>query len=434
MAKYISVQDGLDMIRDGDEIVTGMCCAEAHALLSKIHTIADRIEKPIEITNCLPMSDFKFQEGEYADKFFVNGWFYSPAIRKMHTNGNATYIPNHLHLAGTRRLEHKVPRIYMGSCSAVDEHGYISLSTSNTYEREMIDAVDIVILETNPNFPRTFGDTQIHIDEIDYLIETDYPVPLIPNVEPNEKDTVIGEFIADLIDDGDCIQLGIGGIPNAVARALYGKKDLGIHTEMLTSEVAKLAKAGVITGDKKNIHRGKMVATFIMGDQELFDFVDNNPSVEVLAGSYVNNPFVIMENDNQVSINTAIEIDLSGQVASESIGHIQYSGTGGQADTARGAVYSKGGRSIIALYSTANVRNPETGERELKSKIVSQLTPGAIVSLQRQDTDYVVTEYGVANLRGCSVVERVERLIEIAHPDFRDELLADAKAYGIISP
>ncbi|NLC05296.1 MAG: 4-hydroxybutyrate--acetyl-CoA CoA transferase, partial [Erysipelothrix sp.] len=157
------------------------------------------------------------------------------------------------------------------------------------------------------------------------------------------------------------------------------------------------------------------------------------PIVEVLNGAYVNNPFVISQNDNQVSINTAIEIDLSGQVASESIGHIQYSGTGGQADTARGAVLSKGGRSIIALYSTANIRNRETGERELKSKIVSQLTPGAIVSLQRQDTDYVVTEFGVANLRGCNVAERVERLIAIAHPDFRDELLADARAYGIVA-
>lgn len=433
MAQYITVQQALDMINEGDEIVTGLGCAEAHAILSEIHTIAPRIQQPVEITNCLPMSDFKFQDGEYSDKFFVNGWFYSPTIRKIHKNGNASYIPNHLHSAGTRRLEHKVPRFYIGSCSAVDEHGYISLSMSNTYEKQMIDKVEVVILETNPNFPRTFGDVQIHVDDIQYLIEADYPVPIIESVDPNEKDEIIGKLIADLIKDGDCIQLGIGGIPNAVARALYDKKDLGVHTEMLTSEMAKLAKAGVITGAKKQKQKGKMVTTFVMGDQELYDFVDNNPIVEVLNGAYVNNPFVISQNDNQVSINTAIEIDLSGQVASESIGHIQYSGTGGQADTARGAVLSKGGRSIIALYSTASIRNRETGERELKSKIVSQLTPGAIVSLQRQDTDYVVTEFGVANLRGCSVAERVERLIAIAHPDFRDELLADARAYGIVA-
>ena len=432
MAEYITVQQGLDMINEGDEIVTGLGCAEAHDLLSSIHLIADRISKPVEITNCLPMNDFKFQDAEFADKFFVNGWFYSPTIRKMHKNKNASFIPNNLHLAGSRRLQHKVPRFYIGSCSAVDEHGYISLSTSNTYEKEMIDTVDIVILETNPKFPRTFGDVQLHIDEIDYLIEANYEVPVIASAEPNEKDAIIGQLIADLIQDGDCIQLGIGGIPNAVARALYGKKDLGVHTEMLTSEMAKLAKAGVITGAKKQINRGKMVTTFIMGDKELYEFAHNNPSVEVIAGSWVNNPHVIKENDNQVSINTAIEVDLTGQVASESIGHIQYSGTGGQADTARGACYSKGGRSIIALYSTANVRNHETGERELKSKIVSQLTPGAIVSLQRQDTDYVVTEYGVASVRGCSVKERVERLIAIAHPDFREQLLNEAKGYGIV--
>ncbi|NLC41551.1 MAG: 4-hydroxybutyrate--acetyl-CoA CoA transferase, partial [Erysipelothrix sp.] len=333
MAEYITVQQGLDMINEGDEIVTGLGCAEAHDLLSSIHLIADRISKPVEITNCLPMHDFKFQDAEFADKFFVNGWFYSPTIRKMHKNKNASFIPNNLHLAGSRRLQHKVPRFYIGSCSAVDEHGYISLSTSNTYEKEMIDTVDIVILETNPKFPRTFGDVQLHIDEIDYLIEANYEVPVIASAEPNEKDEIIGQLIADLIQDGDCIQLGIGGIPNAVARALYGKKDLGVHTEMLTSEMAKLAKAGVITGAKKQINRGKMVTTFIMGDKKLYEFAHNNPSVEVIAGSWVNNPYVIMQNDNQVSINTAIEVDLTGQVASESIGHIQYSGTGGQADT-----------------------------------------------------------------------------------------------------
>lgn len=432
MAEVITVQQGLDMINEGDEIVTGLGASEAHALLSEIHTIATRLNKPVEITNCLPMTDFEFQNAEYADKFFVNGWFYSPTIRKMHKNKNASFIPNNLHLAGTRRLDYKAPRFYVGSCSAVDEHGYISLSTGNTYEREVMDVAEIVILETNPNFPRTFGDVQVHINEIDYLIEADYPVPLVESAQPTEKDIVIGKLIADLINDGDCIQLGIGGIPNAVAGQLYSKKDLGVHTEMLTSEMAKLAKAGVINGSKKQINKGKMVTTFIMGDQELYDFVDNNPAVEVIAGSWVNNPHNIMKNDNQVSINTAIEVDLSGQVASESIGHIQYSGTGGQADTARGACYSKNGRSIIALYSTANVRNKETGEREMKSKIVSQLTPGAIVSLQRQDTDYVVTEYGVAHLRGKNVKERVEALISIAHPDFREELIADAQRYGII--
>ena len=432
MAKYITVQEALDLVNDGDEIVTGLAASEGRDFLSQLHTIANRIENKVQLTNCLPMVDYEFQKAEYANKFFVNGWFYSPTIRKMHKQGNASFIPNNLHLAGSRRLDYRVPRIYIGSCSAVDEHGYISLSCGNTYEKEMLEAVEITILETNPNFPRTFGDVQVHVDEIDYLIEADYQPPIIPSAEPNEKDLVIGRLIADLINDGDCIQLGIGGIPNAVAKSLYDKKDLGIHTEMLTSEMARLAKAGVITGNRKQQQIGQMTTTFILGDEELYEFVDNNPSVAVLAGSWVNNPHNIKINDNQISINTTIEVDLTGQCASESIGSFQYSGTGGQADTSRGATYSKGGKSIIALYSTANVRNKETGEREMKSKIVSQLTPGAIVSLQRQDTDYVVTEYGVAHLRGKTVAERVESLIEIAHPNFKEELRKEALEFGII--
>lgn len=432
MAKKITVQEALDLIQSGDEIVTGLGGSEARDFLSQLHTIAHRIDQPVQVTNCLQMVDYEYQKEDYKDKFYVNGWFYSPTIRKMHTNGNASFIPNNLHLAGERRLEHQVPKYFVGACSAVDEHGYVSLSLGNTYERMMIDSVETTILETNPNFPRTFGDVQVHVDDIDYLIEANYKPPIIPSTDPNEKDLVIGRLIADLINDGDCIQLGIGGIPNAVAKSLYDKKDLGVHTEMLTSEMAKLAKAGVINGSKKQQHVGQMTTTFILGDEELYEFVNDNPSVNVLSGRWVNDPINIAKNDNQVSINTTLEVDLVGQCASESLGSIQYSGTGGQADTSRGAQYSKNGRSIIALYSTAMIKNKETDEREMKSKIVAQLTPGAIVSLQRQDTDMVVTEYGVAHLRGTTVTERVHRLIEIAHPDFREQLKEEALKAGII--
>lgn len=431
MAKYITVEEALKFVKSGDEIVTGLGASEGRAFLEQLHTISKDIRN-VTVVNCLPMTNFEFMSEEHADRFFVDGWFYSPTMRKLHKNGNASYIPNNLHQAAVKRLDHKKPNIYVGSVSAVDEHGYLSLSMGNTYERRMIDVADVVILETNPNFPRTFGDVQLHVSEVDYLINVDYPVPTLPPAPVSEKDMVIGKLIADLINDGDTIQLGIGGIPNAVASYLYDKKDLGIHTEMVTSEMAKLAKAGVVNGTRKSVHKGQLVATFIMGDEELTEFVRDNPSVCIMDGFYVNNPFNIAKNDNQVSINTTLEIDLTGQCASESIGHIQYSGTGGQADTSRGAYYSKGGRSIIALYSTAMIRNRETGIREEKSKIVSQLTPGAIVSLQRQDTDIVVTEYGVAYLRGTNVRERVERLIAIAHPKFREELRNDAIAYGII--
>ena len=182
MAKKITIQEALEMVHSGDEIVTGLAGSEARAILSELHTIADRIEKPVEVTNCLPMVDYHFQEEQYKDKFFVNGWFYSPAIRKMHNQGNASFIPNHLHMAATDRIDHKIPRFYMGACSAVDEHGYVSLSLGNTYEKEMMDNVEITILEVNPNFPRTFGDVQVHVDDIDYIVDVDYQMPVLPSV------------------------------------------------------------------------------------------------------------------------------------------------------------------------------------------------------------------------------------------------------------
>ncbi len=314
-----------------------------------------------------------------------------------------------------------------------DKHGYVSLSTSNTYEVQMIEQADLVILEINPNYPRTFGDVNIPVSRVHHFIQSDYPCPALPYVEPNEKDRVIGAYIADLINDGDCIQLGIGGMPNAVAEALHGKKDLGVHTEMLTTGMMDLYKSGAVNGSKKQTHKGKMVCTFIMGSKDLYTFADDNPGVEVLAGSYVNDPYIIAQNDNMVSINSTIEIDLTGQCASESLGSTQFSGTGGQTDTAIGAQNSKNGRSFICLYSTANVKNPETGEREEKSKIVPQLMQGAAVSLSRNDVDYVVTEYGVVRLRGTNLKERVELLISIAHPKFRDELRSRALEIGLLT-
>lgn len=242
----------------------------------------------------------------------------------------------------------------------------------------------------------------------------------------------IGRLIAGYVPDGACIQLGIGGIPNAVAEFLKEKNDLGVHTELITSGMAELVKMGVITNKRKQINRGQMVATMILGTQELYDFVDHNQGVALYDGAWVNDPYVIAQNDNQISINTSLEVDLTGQCASESIGSRQFSGTGGQSDTAVGAQMSKGGRSIIALYSTAMVKDKATGERHEVSKIVAQLQRGAAVSLSRNDVDIVITEYGAADLRGTNIRQRVEALINIAHPKFRDELWDQALACGII--
>ncbi len=433
-SKIISVEEALKLVKSNDHIVTGLGSSEAKAFLKQLHTIADRVEN-VTVNNCLPMDNYEFfTNPAYVKNFGVDGWFYNPGLRKAHKQGNISFIPNNLHFAASKRLDHIHPNIYVGNGTYPDEHGFISLSLGNVYEKAAIEAADIVIIECNKNCPRTFGDVELHIDDVNYIIETDYAIPEIPDAEPNEKDLAIGRYIAEYIQDGDCIQLGIGGIPNAVAKSLYGKKNLGVHTEMLTSEMVKLAKAGVINGKCKQLHKGKMVAAFAMGTREMYDYLDNNPSIQILNGGYVNDPYTIMQNDNQVSINTTLEVDVTGQCCSESLGSVQFSGTGGQSDTAIGAQKSKNGRSFIALYSTAMVRNPETGIKEEVSKIVCQLKPGAAVSLSRNDLHYLVTEYGVVNLKGTTIRERVEKIISVAHPKFRDQLMEEAIKLGIIYP
>jgi len=432
-AKVISVTQALSFVKSGDVVVTGLAAAEARAFLGELHTIAHRVSN-VSVTTCLPMQAAEyFMNPAYSESFRMAGWFYTGPMRKMHSHGHISFIPNHLHLASSKRLTHVRPQIFVGTATRPDKHGYISLSLSNVYEKAMLTSADLVIIEVNPKLPRTFGDCEVHMDDVDYFIEVDYDVPQLPDANPSDKDLAIGQYIASMVNDGDCLQLGIGSIPNAVAVSLLAKKDLGIHTEMLTTGLMRLIKAGAVTNKRKVLYPGKSVCCFALGTGELYDFIDDNPSVLVLDGRYVNDPAVIGQNDNQVSINTTLEIDLTGQCCSESIGHMQYSGTGGQTDTAVGAQRAKNGRSFIALYSTTQVVNRETGKNEEISKIVAMLKPGAIVSLSRNDVDYVVTEYGIAALRGTDVPERVRRLIAIAHPDFRTQLLAEAQNLGYIA-
>ncbi|MEA4814018.1 MAG: acetyl-CoA hydrolase/transferase C-terminal domain-containing protein [Oscillospiraceae bacterium] len=430
-SKLISIEQALAMVKSNDQIVTGLGAAEAGAFMENLHTIADRVRN-VTITNCNPTHySAKIYEPQYVDSFNVDGWFYAPQLRKSHANGNMSFIPNNLHLAATRRLDHVKPNIYVGAASMPDKHGYVSLSLSNTYEKRMIEVADLVILEINPNMPYTFGDAQVPISDIDYMVKVDYKPPVVTDAPFSEKDTIIGKYIADMVPDGACIQLGIGGIPNAVGEYLKTKNDLGVHTEMMTNSMMNLAKMGVITGKCKQINKGKMVTTFALGLPELYEFIDYNPAVEIRDGCWVNDPYTIRQNDNQISINTTLEVDLTGQCASESLGSHQFSGPGGQADTAIGALMSKNGKSIIALYSTAMVKGPDGQKHEI-SKIVPQLMTGAAVTLSRNDVDRVVTEYGVAELRGTNIKERVARLIAIAHPKFREQLREDAVRVGIL--
>jgi acyl-CoA hydrolase len=417
--KLISNEAALAKVKTGDHIVVALAGAEPQGFMSALHTLAPQV-KEVVVSTCLNMQNYPFFVDPAMKGHFINeGWFYNPAMRKAHQQHTVSYIPNHLHFAATKRLFHRKPNLFVGTCTPPDQHGFVSLGLSVTYEQEMIENADIVILEVNANLPRTLGDTALHVSEVDFFIEHTLPVPTLSIVEPSEKDRIIGGYIAELVEDGSTIQLGIGGIPNAVAQGLMQKKDLGVHTEMFTDGMVDLYEAGVITSSKKTLHRGKMVAAFALGTKKLYDFIDDNPAVAILRGSYVVDPYVIGKNYKMVSINTTLEIDLTGQCCSESIGHSQFSGTGGQADTAIGAQLSPGGKSIIALYSTA--------KNDTISKIVPLLSPGAVVSLQRNDVDFVVTEYGVAQLRGTSIRDRVKRLITIAHPNFRDQLADEAE-------
>lgn len=416
--KKITVQEALAKIRDNDIIAIGHAGCEPTEQLMHLHEIDDRV-KNVRVETALEFSSFPFQEPERkVQNIKALSFFFGGPSRKLQPLGRSSLLPSHLHNFSKCAIAHHKPNIFMATVSPMDRFGYFHLSMALVHERPLLDAADLVILEVNPQMPRVLGDTQVHISEVDFLIETDHPLVTMQPVPPGEKELAVGKIIAELVNDGDTIQLGIGGIPNAVAAGLRGKRELGIHTEMFTESMMELMEAGVITNRKKTLHRGKAVAAFAFGSQKLYDFLAENPAIAMMDGAYVNDPYVIAQNDNMVSINTTLQVDLTGQCCSESIGSRQYSGIGGQADTAIGAQMSRNGRSIIALLSTTR--------DESISKISPILTPGAAVTLSRNDVDFVVTEYGVAALRGRSVGERAEALIAIAHPKFREELRAAA--------
>lgn len=430
--KLISLDQALDMINNGDQIITGLGGGEARNFLRNVHRIADRVQD-VTISTCLPVENYEFfMNPQYSKSIYNDSWFLNGGQRKAYPQGAVSFIPNHLHLAISKRLFYRKCNIFFGTATPPDKHGYMSLSLSVTYEPECIENADLVIIEVNDQLPRTFGDTVFHVSKADYFVEHSEAPPIVPNAVPTEKDRIIGKYIADLVDDGATIQLGIGGIPNAVGKELFGKKDLGVHTEMFVDGMIDLIEAGTITGSRKTLVPERIVTTFALGGAELYKYLDDNPGVEFHRGSWTNDPHIIGKNYKMTSINTTMEIDLTGQCASESIGPRQYTGTGGQSDTATGAQNSVGGKSIIALHSTTQVKDPVTGQKNTVSKITPMLPQGSIVSLSRNDVDYVVTEYGVVNLRGTSIRDRVKLLISIAHPDFRPWLQDEAKRLKIM--
>lgn len=358
--------------------------------------------------------------------------FFAHFCREFQKTGAISFIPNHLgkgfkdKLWAIRRRSPERPIVYAIQVSPMDEHGYFTTGTVGMSNRMMVENADIVILEIDENMPRTFGNTYIHVSEASCVYQGPNEMFYMPERPQSELDLKIGQFVADLIEDESTLQLGIGGIPNAVAVALRDKHNLGVHTEMLSDSLIDLYRAGVVTNAAKTLHKDKMVTAFSFGSKAAYDFLDNNPNVLHLEVGYTNDPAVIRQNRKMVSVNTTLQVDLTGQCASESIGTLQLSGTGGQTETASGARQSEGGKSIIALHSTANVKNAD-GERERVSTIVPTQPAGMAISLMRADVDFVVTEYGVASLRGASVRDRAMELISIAHPDYRDQLMYDAK-------
>jgi len=396
--------------------------AEPAGLLGRLHTAKDRVEN-VSVVMILPLGNYDFyMQPEMKGHFLLNAWYYGPGCRQMHDAGTVSYNPSHVHNAVSRRAPLKKNKIYFGAAAPMDKHGYFNLSLGMMVEKDALEAADLVVLEVNENLPRTFGDTQVHIRDVDFLVEHTRPLPTLPAAVPGDKDRIIGQYIAELVEDESTIQLGIGGIPNAVAQFLAHKRDLGVHTEMICDSFVDLAEAGVITGRKKTLWKDKMIGAFALGSRRLYDWLDNNPGVEFHRGSVVNDPAVIAKNHKMVSINTTLQVDLFGQCVSEAIGHRQYSGCGGAIDTCVGAQRG-GGKSIVALYSTA--------KNDTVSSIVAALAPGTPVTISRVDVDYVVTEYGVAHLRAANIRERVERLIGIAHPKFRPLLQEEAQKMAL---
>ena len=428
----MSIEEAISSLPKRCTVIVSMAAAEARGFLSNIHKFKDHFEK-IKVVTCLDMGYYDFfLQKDYENTFHLHTWFFSDSTRKSKYQNNLDildFIPNNLHMAGLDKVmaekEEGNTLVFWGSCTPlIEKTGYFNLGISNVYEKDIAENADIVVMEVNQKMPFVHGDTEWHINNVNIIVESDWDIPELPISEPKEEEKRIAEYIADMIPNGSTIQIGIGGIPNAVARLLEDKKDLGVHTEMLTESMIDLFEKGVITNMKKSLWRGKFVIAFALGTQRMYDFINHNPGILELRGRYVNDPYVVGLNDNMVSLNTAISVDLTGQVVSEAIGTQQYSGPGGQLDTHRGAIRSKNGKGIIALRSTA--------KKGTISTIVPMLDPGAAVTVPRHDLDYVVTEWGIVHLRGRSAGERAKQLISIAHPNFRKELENKAKEMRLI--
>jgi acyl-CoA hydrolase len=422
--KLVTAEEAVSGIKSGERIYISGNAATPYALMKALASRKAEL-RDVELVHVLLMGEDPLSKPEMEGHFRHNSLFVGPADRKAINEGRADYIPIFLHqipdlfYSGQMPLDAAIVHL-----SPPDEHGFMSFGVEVLGSKAAVETAKIVIAQVNEKMPRVLGDSFIHISRVHKIAEISEDLPELERKPATEVERKIGHFIAELIEDGSTLQLGIGGIPDAVLAALKDRRDLGIHTEMISDGVMEAIDAGSITGAKKTFHPNKVILTFILGSRRLYEFVDNNPVIEAHPTDYTNDPFNVSRNDNMVAINSAIEVDITGQVCSDSIGTYIYSGFGGQVDFIRGAAHSKGGKPIIALPSMA-----KDGEI---SRIVPYLQKGSGVVTTRADVRYVVTEYGVAYLHGKNLQERTKALINIAHPKFRPDLIKEAKSRNLI--
>ncbi|MUU77938.1 acetyl-CoA hydrolase/transferase family protein [Winogradskyella endarachnes] len=410
MYKTVTAEEALQVVKSNDRVYIQAAAAAPQSLVKALAARHEELRN-VEVCHLHTEGVAPYANPEFSESFHVNSFFIGKNVRHTLKAGNGTYTPVFLselpRLFQQRIINLDVVLIHV---SVPDRHGYCSLGVAVEAILAAIDNAKIVIAQVNPQMPRTHGAGVIHITEIDYFVESDEEIPLHQMAQPNAIEAKIGNYVANLIEDRSTLQMGIGSIPNAVLKSLTNHKDLGLHTEMFSDGVIDLILDNVINGNYKKINRGRALSTFVMGSKRLYDYVDDNPFVEMRASNYTNNAAYIKQNPQMVAINSAIEVDLTGQVCADSIGSSMYSGVGGQMDFIRGASLSKGGKAIIALPSVT---------KNGVSRIVPILKPGAGVVTTRAHVQYVVTEYGIANLYGKTIKQRAEALIKIAHPNHR---------------
>lgn len=422
-SRNCSAAEAVKSIRSGDTVVLAHCAGEPPVVVEAMVANYKQYEN-VEIKHMVSLGKGGYAQPGMEKHFRVNPMFASANVRTTIAEGRGDFTPSFFHEVPKLFREGKLKiDVLLVMVTPPDEHGYCSLGTSVDYTLQALRKARTVIAQVNTEFPRTYGESFVHISELDYIVEANHPIVELQPPKIGEVEEAIGRNCASLVENGSTLQLGIGGIPDAVMLFLTDKRDLGIHSEMISDGTLALYEAGVINNSKKSENKGKFTIAFLMGTKKLYDFVNNNPCVEVRPVDYVNHPAVIMRQHKMVSINSCIQVDLMGQVVAECMGLTQFSGVGGQVDFVRGVSMGEGGKAIIAMPS---ITIKKDGTKI--SKIVPLVDTGAAITTSRNDVDYIVTEYGIAPLKGKSLRERAKNLVNIAHPDFKESLIAEYEA------